>query len=123
METAKTFEDLVVWQKEHQFVLGIYEYSKNFRREEIYRLPSQFRRASVSVAANISEGFKKRGKRDKVRFLNIAQGSLEECRYYLVLSRDLYFGENLHLKHLLEAVSSMLSAYHKAVINSVNQFL
>lgn len=123
METAKTFEDLLVWQKAHQFVLGIYEYSKNFPREEIYGLTSQFRRASISVAANIAEGFKKRGKRDKARFLNIAQGSLEECRYYLVLSGDLNFGENHHLKYLLEEVSRMLSAYHKAVINSINQFL
>ncbi len=122
METAKTFEDLLVWQKAHQFVLGIYAYSKNFPREEIYGLTSQFRRASISVAANIAEGFKKRGKSDKARFLNIAQGSLEECRYYLILSRDLNFGEIRQLKNLLEEVCRMLSAYYKAVINSVTQF-
>ena len=122
METAKTFEDLLVWQKAHQFVLGIYAYSKNFPREEIYGLTSQFRRASISVAANIAEGFKKRGKSDKARFLNIAQGSLEECRYYLILSRDLNFGEIRQLKNLLEEVCRMLSAYYKAVINSVSQF-
>ena len=122
METAKTFEDLLVWQKAHQFVLGIYAFSKNFPREEIYGLTSQFRRASISVAANIAEGFKKRGKSDKARFLNIAQGSLEECRYYLILSRDLNFGEIRQLKNLLEEVCRMLSAYYKAVINSVSQF-
>ena len=122
METAKNFEDLLVWQKAHQFVLGIYEYSKKFPREEIYGLTSQFRRASISVAANIAEGFKKRGKRDKARFLNMDQGSLEECRYYLILSGDLNFGENRHVKYILEEVGRMLNAYHKAVINSIPNF-
>ena len=118
METAKNFEDLLVWQKAHQFVLGIYEYSKKFPREEIYGLTSQFRRASISVAANIAEGFK----RDKARFLNMDQGSLEECRYYLILSGDLNFGENRHVKYILEEVGRMLNAYHKAVINSIPNF-
>jgi four helix bundle protein len=81
-EPAKTFEDLVVWQKAHQFVLAVYRVSRSFPRSETYGLTSQFRRAAVSVAANIAEGFRKRGKADKIRFLNIAQGSLEESRYY-----------------------------------------
>ena len=83
---AKSFQDLLVWQKSHQFVLGVYGLTKNFPRSETYGLTSQFRRAAVSIPANIAEGFRKRGKADKVRFLNIAQGSLEECRYYLILS-------------------------------------
>lgn len=120
METAKTFEDLIVWQKAHQLVIGIYAYTKQFPREEIYGLTSQFRRASVSVAANIAEGFKKRGKKDKARFMNISQGSLEECRYYIVLSRDLCFGENDKLRNLLEEVSRLLAAYHQAICKSIN---
>lgn len=119
MEAAKTFEDLIVWQKAHQLVIGIYEYTKNFPREEVYGLTSQFRRASVSVAANIAEGFKKRGKKDKARFMNIAQGSLEECRYFLILSRDLNFGKNHHLGYLLDEVGRMLGAYHRAVSQSI----
>ena len=64
--------------------------AKSFPKSETYGLTSQFRRAAVSVPANIAEGFRKRGRADKVRFLNIAQGSLEECRYYLILSDDLW---------------------------------
>ena len=86
---ASRFEDLVVWQKAHQFVLKAYRLSKGFPRAEVFGLTSQFRRAAVSIAANIAEGFKKRGKADKLRFFNIAQDSLEECRYYLILARDL----------------------------------
>ena len=73
-DPAKTFEDLIVWQKAHQFVLRTYKYTATFPKEEIYVLTSQFRRAAISIAANIAEGFKKRGKKDKYRFMNIAQG-------------------------------------------------
>ena len=118
MQPAKTFEELVVWQKAHQLVLGVYQYTRHFPREEIYALTSQFRRSSVSVAANIAEGFKKRGKADKARFLNIAQGSLEECRYYLILSGDLKYGETAPLKLLLDEVSRLLEAYRRTILES-----
>ena len=89
---ARSFEDLIVWQKAHQLVLSVYRLTESFPAKEMYGLTSQFRRAAVSVPANIAEGFKKRGKPDKARFLNIAQGSLEECRYYLILVSDLNYG-------------------------------
>ena len=66
---AARFEDLVVWQKAHQFVLTAYRLSRTFPRSETYGLSSQFRRASVSIAANIAEGFKKRSKADKLRLI------------------------------------------------------
>jgi four helix bundle protein len=117
-EPAKTFEDLVVWQKAHQFVLAVYRVSRAFPRSETYGLTSQFRRAAVSVAANIAEGFRKRGKADKIRFLNIAQGSLEESRYYVILARDLDYGDVAELRTLLEEVSKLLDAYLRAILNS-----
>jgi four helix bundle protein len=93
-EPAKTFEDLLVWQKAHSFVLAVYRATATFPKSEVYGLSTQFRRAAVSIAANIAEGFRKRSKADKARFFNIAQGSVEECRYYLILSRDLgYFAD------------------------------
>lgn len=64
----------------------VYQFTGQFPKTEIYGLTSQFRRAAISIPANISEGFKKKGATDKVRFMNIAQGSVEECRYYLILS-------------------------------------
>ncbi len=115
---AKTFEDLIVWQKAHLFVLETYKYTSNFPQEERYGLTSQYRRAAVSIAANISEGFKKRGKADKARFMNIAQGSLEECKYYLILSKDLNYGENQQLADVLNEVSKMLESYCTTILNS-----
>lgn len=117
---ARQFQDLVVWQKAHHFVLGVYRLSKPFPREEVYGLTSQFRRAAISVAANIAEGFKKRGRADKVRFMNIAEGSLEECRYYLILTKDLGYGDPLELFGHLEEVSKLLGSYSAAIRASVS---
>jgi four helix bundle protein len=115
---AKSFEDLIVWQKAHQFALSVYRFSERFPRTETYGLTSQIRRAAVSIPANIAEGFKKKGAADKVRFMSIAQGSVEECRYYLILSCDLGYGETKTLSPLLEEVSKLLEAYAAAISNS-----
>jgi len=112
---ARTFEDLTVWQKAHRWVLHIYKLTKKFPREELFGLTSQLRRAAVSVPANIAEGFKRRGKPDKVRFFNMAQSSLEECRYYLILSRDLEYGVAPELMQELEEISRMLEAYTSTI--------
>jgi len=83
------FEDLDVWQRAHALALEVYRLTGGFPNDEKFGLVSQMRRAAVSVPANIAEGFKKRGSKDKANFYNIAQGSLEELRYYYILSRDL----------------------------------
>ena len=116
--TAKSFEDLIVWQKAHQFVLEVYKLTEKFPKTEIYGLTSQFRRAAISIPANIAEGFKKKGKADKVRFLNIAQGSLEEGRYYLILSKDLGYGDPKKLFDQLSEVSKILQSYMAAILYS-----
>jgi four helix bundle protein len=115
---AKTFEDLIVWQKAHEFVLGVYRLTESFPRSELYGLTSQLRRAAVSIAANIAEGFKKTGKADKARFFNISQGSIEECRYYLILVRDLKYGDPQDLGSLLDEVSKLLTSYRRAILCS-----
>jgi|SRR6185295_9897392 len=119
-QPAQNFQDLIVWQKAHQFVLSVYCISKGFPREEIYGLTSQLRRAAISVPANIAEGFKKKGRLDKVRFMNIAQGSLEECRYYLILTNDLEYANTMKLMLQLGEVSKLLFRYSTAVENSVS---
>jgi four helix bundle protein len=114
---SATFEDLIVWQKSHEFVIGVYEYTKKFPKEEMYGLSSQFRRSAVSIPANIAEGFKKNGIRDKIRFYNIAEGSINECFYYLRLSSDLKYGDNLILQELLVEISKLIYAYSKAILS------
>ncbi len=117
MATQK-FQQLMVWQKAHQFVLGVYRYTASFPKEEVYVLTSQFKRAAISIAANIAEGYKKTGKADKAKYFNIAQGSLEECQYYLILADDLGYGNNLMLSSMLDEIGKMLSSYRSKIINN-----
>ena len=115
-QAAKTFRDLIVWRKAHEFVLAVYRLTQDFPKHETYGLVSQMRRAAISVPANIAEGFRKRGKADKVRFMNIAEGSVEESRYYLILAQDLGYGETKKLMEALEEVSRLLNAYANAIL-------
>lgn len=115
---ARSFQDLSVWQKAHQFVLAIYRLTDSFPKHELFGLTSQLRRAAVSIAANIAEGFAKKGRNDKACFMNIAQGSIEECRYYLILCNDLGYGEMQEQLGLLTQVSKLLEAYTTAILAS-----
>jgi len=87
----KAFRKLLVWQRAHKLVLLIYKLTEPFPKQEMFGLTSQIRRAAVSVPANISEGYAAGSKGQFARYLNIAQGSLAEVEYYLMLSRDLHF--------------------------------
>ncbi len=116
---AKTFQDLIVWQKAHQFVLAVYRFTEGFPKSEMYGLSLQLRRAAVSIAANIAEGFKKKGKADKARFMNMSQGSVEECRYYLILAKDLGYGDSQSLQIQLEEVSKLLQVYVETILASI----
>ena len=115
MTPSRSFQDLQVWQKAHRWVLNIYHLSAKFPREEMFGLSSQLRRAAVSVPANIAEGFVKRGQADKIRFYNISQGSLEEARYYLILVRDLGYGDTVGLLWAVDEISRMLESYIRSM--------
>ena len=112
------FESLLVWQKSHQFVLEIYKMTQTFPEHEKFGLTSQFRRAAVSIPANIAEGYGKRSVSDKARFFNIAQGSLNECRYYLRLSSDLGYAETEQHFKQIDEIGRMLNAYTKKLLTS-----
>jgi four helix bundle protein len=64
---ARTFQDLLVWRKAHEFVLAVYAFTAAFPKQETYGLVLQMRRAAVSIPANIAEGFRRRGKADKAQ--------------------------------------------------------
>lgn len=115
---AEKFQDLIVWQKAHALVLAVYKMTRLFPREELFGLTSQMRRSAMPVPANIAEGFKRRGRADKVRVLNIAEGSLEELRYFLILAVDLgYTQQGSHFEQA-EEVARMLSAYSSSIQTS-----
>lgn len=114
-QAAKSFRDLIVWQKAHELVLDVYQVTQSFPKDEMYALTSQIRRSTMSVAANIAEGFKKTSSRDKIRIYNIAQGSLSETEYFLLLSQDLRYGDMKELLGKADEVGRILGSYIKAV--------
>ena len=89
-----------------------------FPKQETYGLSQQLRRAAVSIPANIAEGFRRRGKPDKARFMNVAEGSLEECRYYLILAHDLGYGDTGQLDGAARRSQPLLNAYAAAILTS-----
>ena len=118
---TKSFKELIVWQKAHSFVLKVYSFSESFPKSELYGLTSQFRRAAVSIAANIAEGYVKKSPSDKVRFFNISLGSLEECSYYIILSKDLNYiteEQSVILDQLLGETEKILNTYITRIQNS-----
>ena len=122
MEKAKGFEDLIVWRKAHQFVMGVYKLTSSFPSHERFGLTSQFRRAAVSTAANIAEGFRRRTGPDKAHFLTISAGSLEECRYYLILSRDLEYTDDTHdLWSQSTEVAKLIQSYRSTVMKAAQR--
>lgn len=94
------FTDLLVWQEAHALVMEIYKLIDNFPEREKFALEQQLIRAAVSVPANIAEGFRRRTKPDKVRFYNIAQASLAEVTYFLILAKDLKYVESDHREQI-----------------------
>ena len=112
---ARDFTDLIVWRKAHELVLAVYKLTRRFPKEETYGLTSQFRRAAVSVPANIAEGFRRRGSADKLKFMNYSHASLEECRYYMILANDLGYGLVKGVVEMADEVGRLIMGYVKGI--------
>ena len=124
MSSSRSFTDLECWHYAHEFVKTVYAVTKYYPEDERYGLTSQFRRAAVSIAANICEGYRKLSCADKLRFMNIAQGSLEECRYYIILSFDInYINKTTFddLENLIGQVSWKLNGYAEGIRKNKDQ--
>ncbi|MBI5415152.1 four helix bundle protein [Candidatus Peregrinibacteria bacterium] len=98
----RTFVDIIAWQKAHRFVPEIYKLTKKFPKEELFSLTSQPKRSSISIPANIAEGYKRRGNKDSRHFYNISEASLEESKYYLILAKDLKYINETEFKDVFE---------------------
>lgn len=95
MPTIKSFEELPVWKDARKFANKIYNLTKKFPKEENYGLTSQITRATVSIGSNIAEGFDRYSKKDFIRFLIIARGSISEVQNNLYIALDLkYINQN-----------------------------
>lgn len=116
---TNSFEDIIAWQRARVFIKHVYITTKKFPDDEKFGLTSQFRRAAVSIAGNIAEGYKRIGRDDKLRFFNYAQGSLEECRCYIILAQDLNYISTTEKDGLIQEIedtSRLLNSYSQAIV-------
>ncbi|MDO8302205.1 MAG: four helix bundle protein [Sedimentisphaerales bacterium] len=106
---AKSFKDLIVWQKAYKLVLKIYKVTVGFPKFETYGLAQQIRRAAVSIPSNIAEGYCRKHSAEYKQFLSIAYASLAEVETQYLLSIDLgYINQSPIIAGLLKEVGSML---------------
>lgn len=122
MGNIKTWRDLVVWKSAHELVICTYKLTASFPNEEKFGLLSQMRRAGVSVASNIVEGFHRRTLKDSLSFYNVADASLEELRYQYLLARDLQYISAAHFVgacNLMDKTGKLIGAWMKSQRDNV----
>lgn len=113
MATFKRFEDILAWQKARQAARMVYEVTSVGRFSRDFALSGQIQRASVSIMANIAEGFGRHSDKEFANFLNIAHGSASEVQSHLYVALDLgYIDEDsfTNLYKVLDEVSRMTFA-------------
>ena len=118
---AGGWKELLIWQKSHEIVLDIYKLLKIFPKSETYSLINQIKRAAYSVPANIAEGHSKNSKKEFTRYLYISRGSLEELRYFLLLSKDLnYISKDIYdnFEKKLTEISYLLNQLIKSLTST-----
>jgi four helix bundle protein len=112
------YSKLQVWQRSHRLVLAVYKATSGFPTAERFGLTSQLRRAAASVPTNIAEGSRRVAAKEYARFLNIAEASLSETEYLVLLSRDLrYLSPETAATNLAEIteLSKMLCGLRKTI--------
>jgi four helix bundle protein len=115
---GKSFKDLTVWQRAIQLTVAVYKLTSEFPDAEKFGLTNQMRRASVSIASNIAEGYGKSSKGEYLLFLGHARGSCAEIETQIVIARELGLGSQVRIDSadsLMNEVSKMLVALMKAI--------
>jgi four helix bundle protein len=97
-----SFQEILAWEKAHKLVIVTYKITDDFPKNEQFCLVPQMRRSAISIAANIAEGFKRKSSKDSDHFYNIAGASLEELKYYFILSKDLGYLNNKQYSDLID---------------------
>jgi four helix bundle protein len=113
---AKNFRDVLAWQKAHKFVLSVYNYSDYFPAKEVHGLTPRFRLAAASIPVALAQSLREEDEAARAELMAAARGSLEECRYYLILAKDLGYGDHPELPPQLEELSELLGEYAAAIL-------
>jgi four helix bundle protein len=122
---VKSFEDLDVWKKAKDLVVDIYQLTSRFLKDETFGITSQIKRASLSVPANIAEGFGRFHYLDKSKFYLNARGSLFELKSHLLVATDLGFVDDTTSKRMIKRfndlgirINNLISVTKKTLVNN-----
>jgi len=100
----------------------MYELTKDFPESEKFGMTSQLRRASVSIPANIAEGYRRFSNKDKLKFFNYSQTSLDECGYYLLLAKDLNYVQDIKIfENQIELINKLLNSYVAKILENTKK--
>jgi len=121
MKNYKIFTNLKAWQKGHDLVLGIYQLTKKFPKEEKFGITSQLRRAAVSVTTNIAEGNQRYFYKNKIRFYYISRGSLSEVHNLLLIARDINLIDNKTCNKFINKSKNVMAILN-GLINKTKSF-
>lgn len=124
-QKIKSFTELKVWQEAHKLVLVIYQITQKFPKEEIYGLTNQIRRAAISVSSNLAEGFGRSSYVEKLRFYDIAHGSLAELQNQLLIARDINYLAKADFRRIGDQsiqVHKLLNAFMKKTKDVISRF-
>ena len=113
-----SFRDLVVWQRSVEMSVALYRLTSGFPKEETYGLSSQLRRAGVSAASNIAEGYARSSRGEYKQFLGMARGSNSEVQTQLVIARELGFGSPQSIE-IAEGLSSEVGKMMAAILRGL----
>ena len=115
---GESFRNLAAWQRAIELSLAVYKLTATFPEGERYGLTNQLRRAAVSVASNIAEGYGRSTRGEYIQFLGHARGSNSEVETQLVIAKGLGFGSKQMLQKAEESCSEvgrMLGALMKSL--------
>lgn len=115
---ANSFTELIVWQKSHQLMLDVYEFTKLLPPAERYNRISQLQRSASSISANIAEGFGRYHYQQNIQFCRQARGSLQETKNHIIAARDLKQAAEKQSSQLInqcEEIYKILNSYIKSI--------
>jgi four helix bundle protein len=114
-----SYREQFIWKKSVDLSVKCYELTQDFPKTEIYGLTNQIRRASVSVASNIAEGYGRKSRAEYIHFLHIALGSLRELDTQLIIAQRVNIATNLAFTLLVQDVEEMQKLL-VATLNKLN---
>jgi len=112
-KVVKGYQDLIVWQKSKDLAKQIYRTTSKFPSSETYGLTSQFRRAVISISANLAEGYGRKSRPEFAQFVTIATGSATELECLIILAEELGFIKPVEAEHLKKSIVEILRMLQK----------